>query len=353
VASVTASPSANAVGGGFATVWSNVTNGYATDNSYVTCALGAGGISERVDYKGFDYSSIPAGSAITGVKMSVERSETGAGDGHIRDRYVGSGTAANGWKLLKAGTPVGTNKAATSTNWTTTDTYTDYGADGDLWGTTLTTPEVKNSGFGLSITVLRDSGTSGTLTAQIDHVQGTVYYTAPNVTASSPTYANGDPFDPFSWTTDAYFEMSSSDRQGWIRFASLSAVTSLTAANILAASIVVSSIGSPASAESIRIYGAESTDPALPTNDTEAASHTLTSVYGDSGSVEGLDTVEIDVTAVVKEMVDSIGGAVMMFRATDPTYAGTGIISATAILYITTSGGGASGAKTLTLLGVG
>lgn len=72
--------------------------------------------------------------------------------------------------LLKAGNPVGDNKANTVA-WPTTDTYISYGGPADLWGTTWTVAEVNNNQFGAALSARVQSAT-----ARVDHMRATVYW---------------------------------------------------------------------------------------------------------------------------------------------------------------------------------
>ncbi len=58
-----------------------------------------------------------------------------------------------------------------------------YGSASDLWGTTWTPAEINNTNFGVSLSVLNQSGFSSR-TASVDYIQITVTYTAP---AAEPT----------------------------------------------------------------------------------------------------------------------------------------------------------------------
>jgi hypothetical protein len=78
-------------------------------------------------------------------------------------------------RLVKAGTVVGDNKAATTAAdyWPFSDEVKEYGGSSDLWGTTWTPAEVEAATFGVVISA--DTGTNWT--ARVDHIEMTVYYT--------------------------------------------------------------------------------------------------------------------------------------------------------------------------------
>ena len=150
--------------------WGSAGNVVSTNNSYATQSLGAGVTSGTLDATNFGFT-VPAAATITGVSARIEKKSSVASTN--RDSTV---------QLLKAGAPVGNNKASGS-NWGTSDAYSTYGADGDLWGTTWTVAQVNASNFGLRL-VARNFGGS-TSTASIDHMEITVYYDTYNTSTGS------------------------------------------------------------------------------------------------------------------------------------------------------------------------
>jgi hypothetical protein len=76
-------------------------------------------------------------------------------------------------QLLKAGSPVGSNKAVAS-NWSTTSSTVNYGSSADLWGTTWTAADLNASNFGLRFTGKNTGAASAT--ASLDWVSVTVTY---------------------------------------------------------------------------------------------------------------------------------------------------------------------------------
>jgi hypothetical protein len=76
-------------------------------------------------------------------------------------------------QLLKAGSPVGSNKALGST-WDTVSNNVSYGSAADLWGTTWTAAEVNNAAFGLRFAA-KNVG-AGSATASMDYASITVTY---------------------------------------------------------------------------------------------------------------------------------------------------------------------------------
>lgn len=130
------------------------------------------GISYYLDTLGYGFS-IPSGS-IDGITVEVHRRSTNAVTPRIADTTV---------QLMKAGSPVGTNKAS-ATEWTGTLATATYGGSSDLWGTTWTTSEVNAANFGLRFQCEVNAGTSNR-TAEVDFIRITITYTE-GVAAGGP-----------------------------------------------------------------------------------------------------------------------------------------------------------------------
>ena len=126
--------------------------------------MAAGQYSDYLFVTGFGFS-IPTGSSINGIKVTIERND---GSGKIKDNLI---------KILKSGSVAGSDKSA-SAGWQSSDQIVTYGSASDLWGTTWSASDVNASNFGIAISVKRNNG-AGTNVAYIDHIQITVDYSAP------------------------------------------------------------------------------------------------------------------------------------------------------------------------------
>ncbi len=142
--------------------------------------------TQFLDLTGFNFN-LPAGATINGIVVEIERQKT-ANNRDIRDNTI---------QLLKAGNPVGQNKAST-TGWINSDVTASYGGSTDLWMTTWTEAEIEASGFGLRIAIEDFGGTGGAQQGQINQVQITVHYSVGGVSfscisvdATSTTTASG------------------------------------------------------------------------------------------------------------------------------------------------------------------
>ena len=77
-------------------------------------------------------------------------------------------------QLIKAGSPVGSNKAVVGSTWSTSSSTITYGNSADLWGTTWTAADLNASNFGLRFAAKNIA--AATATASIDYISITVTY---------------------------------------------------------------------------------------------------------------------------------------------------------------------------------
>lgn len=115
---------------------------------------------------GFGFS-IPGSSSITGIKVEVEKSAAGIN--------IFTSIKDNSVRLVKAGTIVGSDYAKTS-SWSSSSSYSTYGANNDLWGTTWTRNDINASNFGVVFSADINGLAAVFPSAQIDHIRMTVYF---------------------------------------------------------------------------------------------------------------------------------------------------------------------------------
>lgn len=143
--------------------WNNTSRANASDNSYVTVTGGLyGGYTCYLKALGFDFSAIPDGATITGIKDEIEKKSNATNK--VTDYSV---------KVVKNGN-IGGNEDANNSYWGTSDSYAVYGGENDLRGLSWNTADIKNANSGVVISAFIGSNT----TASIDHIRRTVYYTA-------------------------------------------------------------------------------------------------------------------------------------------------------------------------------
>lgn len=147
--------------------WSDPSYSLSSDDVWATVTLGKNEVSDYLVVTDFDFS-IPIGATINGIYVTIEKSVAFPVVGNIKDNEV---------SLTKDGlTPVGQNKKSPS-QWFPVDNVSVYGGNSDLWATTWSPAEVNDSTFGLCLLIKKSQ--SGDMTAQVDHITITVYYTEP------------------------------------------------------------------------------------------------------------------------------------------------------------------------------
>ena len=158
--------------------WQNLTNISQTDHqtvdvllaAYPNCFQGTCYFSRTLFAYDFGFA-IPSGALIRGVSASVMRSSTAATD--ISDSLI----------MLYTGSPVGISHASTLF-WTPNPMLVSYGDSTDTWGYTLTSDTINSSQFGLALEVMNKNLSASFITASVDHVTMTVYYSTGSGVAS-------------------------------------------------------------------------------------------------------------------------------------------------------------------------
>jgi len=188
-------------------IWSNPGNVISDNNSYASSVLlNSSAISHYLESSNYSFS-IPAGATINGIQVTIGRYASNIfGITRIQDNVV---------KLIKAGSVVGTNKAVTGTNWPTAETPITYGGASDLWGTSWTADDIKNSNFGVSLSILNATTMSNSYTGYVDYIQIAVTYSTasvdagPDKTTNASFTQNGTASDigsgiaTYGWTKDS------------------------------------------------------------------------------------------------------------------------------------------------------
>ena len=126
----------------------------------VVCTFIGSDASKSVTLMSLNTNSLTGGSS---PKPVFTHTTTGVG-ATLQDATV---------QLLKAGSPVGSNKAS-ATTWPTTIGTVNYGSSSDLWGTTWTPADLNASNFGVRFAA-KNTG-AGAATASLDYISVTVTY---------------------------------------------------------------------------------------------------------------------------------------------------------------------------------
>ena len=154
--------------------WGTTLSAYQIDDgtygTYGGSTVDASVESEELRLTNFHFSSsIPNGSTINGIRVSIVRKGTAGADIGDLELYMSTSTTAR----------TGSNYASTTNWYTTSDVTMLYGGSQDKWGNlSWTEADVGASGFGIIFCVGTNSGGNNE-TASVDDVRITVYYTEP------------------------------------------------------------------------------------------------------------------------------------------------------------------------------
>ncbi len=169
-ASTTSTISGAVAGETGATVWSNGTSAFASDNVRATAAALLSSTSQYLYVSNFSFA-VPTNAVISGIKVEIEKSRT-AGTGTLVDTAV---------RLVRRGVIMGENRAAQGAAWTGSDVYSSYGAiapstgeEGDLWGVPWAASDINSFDFGVVFSCSETAGLSAT--AGVDHIRVTIDY---------------------------------------------------------------------------------------------------------------------------------------------------------------------------------
>jgi len=192
-------PGQGANGGGANVAWTNPGNIVSDNNSSATLAQVGGffstttSTSEALIASNFGFA-IPANATILSIQATIGRSTTQNIAGNTKDVSV---------MLVKGGTSTGTNKAATTTNWPTSETAANYGSTtvDPLWGTSWTAADINAANFGISLVTIQQANTV-TNTLSVDYMRITVNYLVPatlnwyTVSSGGTAIGTGSSFNP-------------------------------------------------------------------------------------------------------------------------------------------------------------
>lgn len=139
--------------------WVNPTNITAddTNNSYYNI----GTISDWLQATNFDFSSIPADATLDGIMVRIKRYRQFGSSPYCHDDNV---------YLRKTSGQVGDSKPNPDI-WEATWTYVEYGGPTDTWNSGLTIADIKDSGFGVELSVHNIS-----TVARVDCIEIKIYY---------------------------------------------------------------------------------------------------------------------------------------------------------------------------------
>jgi hypothetical protein len=151
---------------GSSATWSNTNNTSLSDDAYASTGDIAGGAGTFTDYLvATNFSlNIPVGATITGIEITVERSDASGLTSDYRVRIVKGGV-------------IGSTEMSTGSSYGVTDSYGIFGSPFDSWGETWTDADINAADFGVAIAAQRNAA-GGSSAAGIDQILITVYYAA-------------------------------------------------------------------------------------------------------------------------------------------------------------------------------
>jgi MBG domain (YGX type) len=159
------------------TAWINPGNITADDSVDAQVGLASNSISEYLEATDFGFA-LPSSAIIQGITVTIGRSSAGVGGGRIEDNTV---------KIIKNGTPVGTNYAALGVIWPPNhqEQPAIYSPVDPLWGTTWTATDINANNFGVAVSVINPD-LVGTEIAFVDYISVSVSYIVPTTLIVTP-----------------------------------------------------------------------------------------------------------------------------------------------------------------------
>jgi len=128
------------------------------------------GVSQELTATNFGFT-IPAGAVINGVQVDIEWWA-------INDIFCCVTAGQNDVTLLKAGIATGANRGSIFVALPTSNAFTTFGSNSDLWGATWTSSDINATNFGVQLSLIDNTG-AGNGAASVDFVQITVTFTPP------------------------------------------------------------------------------------------------------------------------------------------------------------------------------
>ncbi|WP_319499382.1 VWA domain-containing protein [uncultured Draconibacterium sp.] len=148
--------------------WDSPGNIDADDGQTASLLLQSGD-SKNLHATGFNFSSIPDNATINGITVEINRwASSSSGTNGVKDKEV---------RLLKAGSVVGNDQKKSGVWNTSSGTVVTYGGSTDLWGTSWSVSEIKNTNFGARLEV----DINGSRSAHVDYIKIKVYYSITTV----------------------------------------------------------------------------------------------------------------------------------------------------------------------------
>lgn len=158
--------------------WTNPTNAEAADGNFSTATITSGEETHWFEALNTNSAfSVPAGASIDGFKLRIKGYQSSGSDGSYFIHV----------KMVIGGTITGTDQGGIANTLPATNSYTTFGSNSNLWGTTPTVAQVNATDFGVVFSV-QDIDNSDQAVLDIDFPELTVYYTPSGGSQTSQTW---------------------------------------------------------------------------------------------------------------------------------------------------------------------
>lgn len=151
--------------------WLNPDNAQASDNNDATATSILNAYTHYLEATNFGFN-IPGNAIINGILVEIEK-HSSLLNGSVVDSEV---------KIIQNGV-IGTVNRASSSDWPSEDTYISYGGNSDLWGLSWDIGNINAANFGVALSARLLP--NGALTARVDHIRITVFYSEATTTSTS------------------------------------------------------------------------------------------------------------------------------------------------------------------------
>jgi Family of unknown function (DUF6701) len=156
--------------------WNNPNDAVSSNDVYASATV-SGSTTHYLRCTGYGFS-IPIGSTINGITVSVERKASSSGNWGANDAAM---------RIVKAGV-IGNTDFSTGTTYPNIDTVEDHGSATELWGETWTAADINATNFGAALAATRFAWWGAAITVTVDVIQITVDYTPPSPVAINTYY---------------------------------------------------------------------------------------------------------------------------------------------------------------------
>jgi len=151
--------------------WTNPNNAIASDATFATVHMGDAQTSHYLQVHNATSLSFPAGAKVVGIVVDIDRKA------NFNSTIVGASRYINDLSITLVQSGTHSSDRSTSALWPTATTRATFGSPTDTWGLTWTTSQFATNNFGVDFQAACTDDIGSGVTASVDYVQVTVYYT--------------------------------------------------------------------------------------------------------------------------------------------------------------------------------